>query len=260
MKNKYIKFLIIINGTLLPVILLFALYNITKDVFRKTEENIYKEQGIIVGEELEVAKKEGFALQGLQYDTPSKVYNSDNYYLPISLMTYEEKKRVNEMAASANDINPGFLKQVNIIFLDKNYKVIRSLLNKKGSILDIKFQGEYYYRTSGEIDETAKYIGYLISLDDTNKDGKINSLDHHDLYISDLDGGNLKRITNKLIIESFEFISSNTKILITYATPLNTREEHKEVGFAIYDIYKEKFTDLNSLNKELEKLEKIIIN
>lgn len=261
MKNKLVRFLIILNGTLLPLVLIFLLFQIGKEILKK-KDYPYQEEGIIVGEELEQAKKDTLALQGLQYDTPIKIYNSKNYYMPLSLMTYEEKKKVIEIASYANDIGTGLLKRVNVIFLDEKYQVINTLLDKKASVLEIKFQREDYetYRYSSKIDETVKYVGYLICFEDTNKDQKINSLDNHDLYISDLEGRNLKKVTNNLSIDSFEFIKSNSQILIRYNKRLNVPDEHKEIEFAIYDIEKGVFLDLSSLNKELKRLENIIIN
>ena len=40
--------------------------------------------------------------------------------------------------SSAGDINPGQFNLFNVVFLDKDYKVIGQLLDKKGSISDIQ--------------------------------------------------------------------------------------------------------------------------
>lgn len=254
--NKYIKFLIILNVTLLPVILIFLLFQLTKEFF---PNNNNFPDGIILGEELETAKKDSLVLQGLKYYTPIDLYNSKNKYLPISLLTYEEEKRIKNLASVANDIGDSLLKFVNIIFVDENYQVITSLLKKKASILQIEPQRKRYKLERDELDKTVKYIAYLIAFEDSNKDGKLNSADNHDLYLSDLNGKNLKIITNSINLDRFEFTNSNSQIFIKYTDRENIREEYKKQKFAIYDIESSKLLNMSSIDKELDNLEKIII-
>ncbi len=255
--NKYIKFLIILNGTLLPIILLFVLFQLTKD-FLPNNNNF--PDGIILGEELEAAKKDSLVLQGLKYYTPIDLYNSKNKYLPISLLTYEEEKEIGKMASVANNIGDALLKYVNVIFLDENYQVINSLLDKKASILKIELQRKSYKLERNELDKTVKYIAYLIAFEDSNKDGKLNSTDNHDLYLSDLNGKNLKKVTKNINLDRFEFTNSNSQIFIKYTDRENIREEYKKQKFAIYDIESSKLLNMASIDKELGDLEKIIIN
>lgn len=242
---------------MLPLLLGFGIYQITRDWFPKKSK---KPDGIIVGEKLEVAKKDSIALQGLRYYRPEDLHNTSNKFLPISLLTYEEEKRINKFASSANDIGDALLKYVNVIFLDENYKVIGSLIDNKASILEIKPQRKDYKYDRDEVDKSVKYIGYLIAFEDSNNDGKINSQDFHDLYVSNLSGKELRRITKNINVERFEFIKDNSQIFITYTSRKNIREEHKKDKFKIFDLSSFKFLDTSSINKELDKLEKIIIN
>ncbi|MFY0631889.1 MAG: hypothetical protein JXR05_16115 [Flavobacteriaceae bacterium] len=256
MNNKFIKFLVILNGVLLPIIMFYAIYNITKDMFPAKEK---VERGLIIGEELEEAKKDSVALQGLKYYYPNNLYNSTNQYLPISLLTYEEEKNLLKTIRVSNDVGSHFLKYVNVIFLDKNYQTIGSLLDKKASITEIQPQYKSTGYNNEEIDKTVKYIGYLIAFNDSNNDGKLNSSDNHDLYLSDLSGKNLKKVSNDIDVKSFKYIKSNSKIFIEYTARIDMREEHKKKKFAIYDIESSRFLNLSSIDKELDKLEKIII-
>lgn len=256
MNNKFIKFLIILNGIMLPILLGFGIYQVLKDIFPNKGKI---ERGIIIGKKLETAKKDSVALQGLKYYSPMTLHNSKNSYLPISLLTYDEEKRINKMVSVANDIGEGLLKYVNVIFLDENYQVITSLLDKKASIFKIVPQRKNYQNKSQEVDKTVKYIGYLIAFDDSNKDGKLNSADNHDLYISDLNGKGLKKVTDNIDIIRFEFIKSNSQIFIKYTEREKIREEHKKKKFTIYNLKSSTFLNLSSFDKELNKLEKIII-
>ncbi|APZ45378.1 hypothetical protein BW723_03265 [Polaribacter reichenbachii] len=255
--NKFIKFLVILNGVMLPILLGFGIYQVTKNIFPKQNR---QQDGIILGKELETAKKDSLALQGLKYYSPTDLYNSNNKYLPISLLTYEEEKEIYKTASVANDIGDALLKYVNVIFLDENYQVITSLLDKKASILEIEPQRKRFSYREDKLDKTVKYIAYLIAFEDSNKDRKINSADYHDLYLSTLDGKNLRRVSENINIERFEFINSNTQIFIKFTSRENIREEHKKQRFAIYDIESSKFLNMSSLENEIDKLEKIIIN
>ena len=255
--NKFIKFLIILNGLMLPILVGFGIYQITKEFFPIKEK---LPDGIILGEELEEAKKDSVSLQGLRYNTPYDLYNSKNKYLPISLLTYEEEKQIYKTASLANDIGDALLKYVNVIFLDEKYQVITSLLNKKASILKIEPQRKNYNLGRNEIDITAKYIAYLVAFEDSNKDGKLNSADNHDLYISDFNGKKLEKVTSNINLDSFEFINSNSQIFIKYTDRENKREEHKKQRFTVYDIVSSKLLNISSIDKELDNLEKIIIN
>jgi hypothetical protein len=257
MNSKFIKFLIILNGIMLPLLVGFGLYRIIVEFF--PDKNDFPD-GIILGKEFEDAKKDSLALQGLKYYSPVDLYNSKNKYLPISLLTYEEEKEIYQTASLANDIGDALLKYVNVIFLDENYQVITSLLDKKASILEIEPQRNRYRYDENKLDKTVKYIVYQIAFEDSNKDGKLNSGDNHDLYISNLEGGNLTKVTENINIVRFEFINSNSQIFIKYKSRENIREEHKKESFAIYDIETSNFLNMSSINKELDKLEKIIIN
>ncbi len=256
MNSKFIRFLIIINGLIIPIVMGILLFQLTKEFFPKKNN-----EGIIIGEKLQKAKKDSVALQGLTYySEPEKLYNSTNFYLPISLKDYEKEKELDEVISVANDIGDTFLNLVNVIFLDKDYQVIGSLLDKKASISKIYARGKYYSYKNDKIDETVKNIGYLIGFEDSNRDQKLNSLDNHDLYISDLNGKKLTQVTKNIDIQQFEFINSNSQILIFYTKRENIREEHKKREFAIYTISSGTFLNLSSLNNELDKLEKIILN
>ena len=211
---------------MLPIIVGFGIYQIAKDFFPSKSKF---PDGIILGEEFEEAKNDSLILQGLKYDNPRDLYNSKNKYLPISLLTYEEEKEIYKAASLANDIGDALLKYVNVLFLDENYQVITSLLNKKASILEIEPQRKRYSYNNDEIDKTVKYIAYLIAFEDSNKDEKLNSADNHDLYLSDLEGKNLKKVTENINLERFDFINSNSQILEQFLA--NLREEKQSFRY-----------------------------
>jgi|JI9StandDraft_2_1071091.scaffolds.fasta_scaffold24193_2 hypothetical protein len=253
--NKLNQTLVTINGIIIPLFIGFALYNILD----KPDNEYGGHESIIVGDELEKAKSDSLALQGITYESPEEIYNSTNFYLPVSVMTYEEAKELRKLALSAGDINPSQFNLFNVVFLDKDYKVIGQLLDKKGSITAIQInRGRYNYRDDS-IDKTVKNIAYQIGFNDSNGDGKLNSLDDHDLYITDLNGQNLTQVTTKKYIVDFRFINSNSELFIRFKDRSNIRDEYKKVKFGVYNIASGTFNELKDLENKLTDIESQLI-
>ena len=253
--KKFINVLLIINGLIIPVFLSILIYN----HFTKTPDETEPEPGgIIVGEEFEQAKRDSLALQGISYDRLLPIYNSTNFYLPISAKTFEEARQLVRDQNSAGDFYSGWFNYVNVLFLDKEYGVIGRLLDKKASIEEIKVLGYNHYDDE-PIDKTAKNMAYMIGYDDSNKDGTLNYLDDHDLYITDLDGRNLTKATRDIDVLDFTFIKSNSEILIQYSDRSTMRDEYKQVKFAIYKISTGEFKELKAIGDSLNEIEAILL-
>jgi hypothetical protein len=176
---KFFKYLWLVNGILLFLFLIYGLYINLKP--KKENEDFHKKpEDIIVGEKLEQARKDSLAQQGLTYVQPTDIENSTNKLMPISVLTYEEARKVKEAASSAADMAFHFFNCINIVFLDKDYKVIRRLLKKKGFITDYEIPSNY--SRDDKPDTTIRNIAYLIGFEDSNKDGVLNAEDDKDLY------------------------------------------------------------------------------
>lgn len=216
-----------------------------------------KPEDIIVGEKLEQAKKDSLALQGLSYEQPRDIGNSANKLMVISALTYEEARKVKQAASSAGDISFSFYNCINMVFLDRDYKVIRRLLNKKGFISDYEIPSSY--SRENQIDTTIKNIAYLIGFEDSNKDGVLNGKDNKDLYISDPAGGNLTRVTHNIDLVSYHFQNRHSELFITYKDRRKEREEYKKEKYAVYTIATGKIRPLQEIEKELAEIEKMLI-
>ncbi|MFN7602170.1 MAG: hypothetical protein ACK5R0_12330 [Bacteroidota bacterium] len=262
MNNRFIKTLVIINGILLPILIVYYLY---KSITDNWTGDYYQSQSIIVGDEFEDAKRDSLALQGLTYESQVDVYNYTNYYLPISVMTYEEAKQYKELVSSAGDISPDAYghNYLNVLFFDNHFNVIGQLLDKKASITEIfinRGQNSYRYDyQEKEIDKTVKNIAYSIGFKDSNKDGKLNSLDNHDLYISDLDGKNLKQVTTDIDVLDYQFINSNSELFIRFKDRSSIKDEYKYVKFGLYNIKLGAFTELKEIENKLLDIEKKLV-
>lgn len=258
MNNRFIKTLIIINGIIFPIVFGIILYKLfSKD----TPDYDYEPDAIIVGDRLDQAIRDTLALQGLSYETPpQKIYNSTNMYIPISVLTYEEAKKMREDSQAAGDLNPGWFNYFNILFLDKDYHVIGQLLDKKATISEITISGRsYYIDDERAVDKTVKNIAYRIGFEDSNKDGKLDYMDLQDLYISDLNGQNLTQVTSQKYIVDFEFINSNSQIFIRYKDINKLRDEYNPLKFGIYDIEATTFKELKEIEDKLKDIEDKLI-
>ena len=109
------------------------------------------------------------------------------------------------------------------------------------------------------IDTTYHHLCYLISFKDTNQDGKLNSDDNHDLYISDLDGSNLTQISHNVDIVDYSLDTKKSVIDIRYKERTDEREEYKKIKFAKYDLNTSSWMDYEELNNHLLELEKLLM-
>lgn len=267
LENKLLQKLLIINGLLFPIILIFMLFSFIKSEFfkgNKYNESTYIEEGdgMIVGKKLKEANDKKVALQGIYfYQNAEEIFNSENYYLQLSINIYEEAKQFESAASSAGDINLfAFLNTCNILFLDKEHRFLSLLLNKKASIREMHIQRSYIkVDDEKEIpDSTMQNIVYQIGFEDTNKDDVLDKQDAHDLFISDLAGKNLIQVTQNIDIEDFRFQKNHSELFITYKDRSNEREEYKRKKFAIYNIKTNTLKKLTDIDKALDEFEKII--
>jgi hypothetical protein len=171
-------------------------------------------------------------------------------------MNYKEAKLLSEQASSANNISSHFFKFANVLFLDENMENPHWLLSKKASIREIVIKQKNYYLGEEESDTTYKHLLFEIGFQDTNKDGIINKEDHHDLYISNLNGRNLTQVSQGMDLIHYELNDNNSSIFLKYVTRNDSiRREHKLEKFAQYDIKSSKLIQLKELNQKLDSFQ-----
>lgn len=253
MLTKILKIMYLMIGLML-------LFMLGGEVIRKLSgkpayEYPYAED-IMVGTKLEEFLKDGKIPQGFTYDSPTQLPNSEFKMLPLSMMTYQEAKDFADMRDRSGDIHLSLANYVNILFLDKDYTVKRQLLDSLGAISDIEVPYSSYRETA---DTTIRNILYVIAFKDTNKDNLLNSEDEGDLYISDMDGGNLLQITRGVKVKEYWFKEGNTQVFIHYTPRNDQREEHKRKMFAIYDIKTQELKMLDGITETINTLEAKVI-
>jgi hypothetical protein len=253
--TKLVKTLIIINGLLIPSVLLILFISF---LIREFGHKNYQPDPVMT-ENLITNDGDTLMAQGLVYDLPESVYNSTNLYIKVGPKTYEIPKlkdsySVNFEGGDYSRIEP-YEYFVNILFLDSKYNLLSTLVDKKASIKTISIPAEY---DSEKIDTTVKNIGYLISFEDSNKDKLIDWNDKYDLYISDLSGKGLTKVTNGIDVKSFEFINSHKEIFISFTERKDIPDEHKITRFALYDIKSRELKILTHLDKAINTIQTIL--
>ena len=79
---------------------------------------------------------------------------------------------------------------VNVIFLPPGNAPGRLLFDRRAFIKEVSYPGESY----GRADSLQTWISYEVALDDTDGNGQLDDEDLTALFVSDLDGKNLRRV------------------------------------------------------------------
>ena len=258
--TKFIKTLIIINGLIVPLVLLIFLCIIIRESVWNSPKRFNPDPIKTVN----LITKNGDTLvtQGLRYQDPETIYNSSDFIIKVMPKTYDKPRKIEsestirayrEVAMMGSHEPTGYL--VNIIFLDANYNYIRRLVDKKASIEQVTIPTDYEHQ---KVDTTVKNIGYLIAYEDSNNDKIIDWNDDYDLYISDLVGRNLFQITHDKDIKGFEFINQHNDIFISYTDRKDIRDEYKITRFALFNIKTRQLRDLTTIDKALRDVQNIL--
>jgi hypothetical protein len=248
-----VKTLIIVNGLLIPIFLLIFIVSLLINEYG----HIYRPDPVMT-ENLITNDGDTLMAQGLFYDKPESIYNSTNLYIKVSPKTYEipKIKSSNFESAMYRQVEP-YEYYINILFLDSRYNLLSTLVDQKASIIDITIPVN---SESEKVDTTVKNIGYLIAFEDSNKDKIIDRMDNYDLYISNLSGKDLTKVTINIDVKSFEFINNHKDIFISFTDRLDIPEEHKITRFAIYNLQSKDLKYLTQLDKALTNIQKILNN
>jgi hypothetical protein len=259
--TKFVKTLIIINGLIVPIVLVVFLSILIKEFIRNSPQPYVPDAINTVN----TITKDGDTLltQGLRYDDPESVYNSKNFIIKVMPRTYDKPKKVISNSSDYKSNNILMMNEsraisgyyVNILFLDSNYNVIARLVDKRASIESITIPTGYSRET---VDTTVKNIGYLIAFEDSNNDKRIDWNDNYDLYISGLDGKNLYKVTNQVDVKGFNFINHHNDIFISFTDRSDIRDEYKITRFAIFNIKTRQLQELTSVDKALFGIQKIL--
>lgn len=224
MKNKFVRFLLIINGILIPIFILFVFGNFFKDKINSDYE--FKEPQIVESE-FEIKQS---SLIGIP--------NSKNY------LVAEYAKRINNsefVVEEVEEINLPYevpKNTVNLIFLDENFNQKRRLLKENASIKSMFISNAYSHNK--EMIRKITHLSFYIATEDSNGDEKIDRRDDHYVYLSDLNGENLIKVSNRKV-KQYEWVNDNKELL------LNFKEVNgSEIKYGVYNIENKTLTETNN--------------
>lgn len=227
MNNKFIRILITINGILVPIFILTVLGSLLYDLTKK-EEPYYLEDNFS-----EESTERKFTIQN---SDPIKLPNSDLSYIIVEKkFNYEYDFDIEN---TPNMVRPN---TVNVLFVNEDLSEFGKLLPENGSISTMLIENRFS-KDPKEIKEIEKIV-YYIATTDSNNDGKVDSNDQHYLYISDLNGKNLKPISERRI-RNFMWMNEGNELLLTFGHI----EDENEIDYGIYNVKTEEIRDIENLN------------
>ena len=232
MNSKLIRTLIIINGILIPIFILYVFGSIVYEKFEKNEpielDNSF---------EFENQNLSKFSIQNSE---PIQIPNSEFYYITV------EKKYQSQYGEIDIDIenSPNMVRQntINVLFLNKQQSEIGKLLPENGSITSMSVLNRFT-ENSEELKQI-KHIAYYIATKDTNEDGIIDSADQHYVYLSDLNGKNLKKVTD-LKVKKFQWLNQGKEMILT----LYKKDNDNDFDYAIYNLETNEIRPTEKLNE-----------
>jgi len=194
--HKISRWIWFFNGIFILIVALLVIYIMIEELVEDKSSSGHRyEKGPIVGEELEKARMDSLALQDLVVSLPQDIYYSDYDCLLLRSEDLEEPVSYGQSLPAFCSFEPPSYNVrddlVNILFYRRSdYSDPHLLLSEKANIvlLDIPFM---------KSDSLQNFILYGIVTEDSNGDGRLNSEDHTDLFLSDLSGNNLRSITDE---------------------------------------------------------------
>lgn len=175
---------------------------------------------------------------------------SDPLELPFSNLYYAPKIKdldlegTNEKRIEINSATMVADSTTNILFFDNNCKLIRKLLPEDGNIT-------WMYVGPKDEELGPKRNLYALAKDDTNNDGLINKKDTDYLFISEVDGNDLTKITDRRI-ESMEWIGSGNELFIEFPNPNDFFNPQNEKD-SLYGIFNTETKTLRLTNQKENK-------
>jgi len=250
--NKALKIIYLIVGILIIGLVSSSLINKIPWSEDRDHEG-FEEEDIYTSEKLQSSLEKGSTPQGVLMNVPEQIGYTSNLILPVSVMTYEEEREFTRMASSANNISSIYASQMSLIFLDKDYNVLRQIPNRKCYIQSYNLP----QRTTR--DSLITFITYQFAFEDSNGDSLINEEDRADYYISNLDGTDLQPIMEDVDIRYTRRLKDNIRLYIEYTIPDNQRKEHRRQKIAIYNTETRTIKKLTGLEEEVLKVEKLLL-
>jgi hypothetical protein len=233
MKGRFSRILLIINGILIPIFIVYVLGSFLLDKYN--DYTFYNSDN---------SNLENLEIKGPKYEIKQSsligIPNSENYIVA------EYKKENDKYGILEDEINLPYevpKNTFNIIFLDKEFNQIRKLLKNNASIKSMFISNSYYSHNKEMMNKLSR-LSFYIATEDTNNDGEINNRDQHYVYISDLNGENLTKVSDRKV-KQYEWVNENKEILLNFVTENNSKFE-----YGLYNIKNKTIKETKNKTKE----------
>ena len=232
MKNKFIRTLVIINGILIPIFILYIFGILVVEKYEQRQNQIIDDSFFEPKEMVERPFE-------IKYSSPIKLPNSDFYYVAVE-KEYEDDYGTIDIDIE-NSPNMVRMNTINILFLDKNFQNSGKLLSENASIKSMFIPNRK--TEDSKLKKEINNISYFIAKSDTNEDGIINRFDQHYVYLSDLNGQNLNKVTDRKV-KNYQWINDNKELLLTFD---NAKDSNK-LEYGIYNIDSKEIRETKNIN------------
>lgn len=198
--NRWLRRLWLVNGIIVLIGGSVFTVQLIQSYFRTRPE----ERGPMVGERLEKAISDSLSQQDISLTLPRSIgitpyrfiqVTAKDLTTPVRIMKYSalsappSEIRIPDYSYENNVLSEGGT--INLLFLKADGSELRLLLDKKGFVASADIPNER--------DSTQNFNVYRLVFYDTDGDGRLTRLDRSDLYCSDLNGCNLRQVTNDSI-------------------------------------------------------------
>jgi hypothetical protein len=226
-----------------------------------------EERGPIVGERLVKAASDSVALQDISMTLPRQIGASPYRFIQLRSKDLTTPKRIMKYSELGPPpgmrIEPDYSYEynalegsatINIVFIKADGSDAHLLLDKKGFIATADIPNER--------DTSQRFNIYRLVFEDTDNDGRLTSSDRFDLYVSDLFGRNLRRITDAKIkvIRYLKSIHENKVLLLARVRPADPKLAEADwlEEIFVYDLKENQLSPFFSSDSLLTKVREML--
>ena len=250
-----LRWLLIIDGVLILFVCVMLLVLYTPQMLRLFRYSVSRPpvtSGPIVGEAKTHAIEKGIAIQDIQLLPPRKIFRSGIWVVEIAQRDLKKEMQIKNItiahrfSGDASYRNPSEFSRllsrstVNLLFFSENNPGGFLLFDQQVLIREILVPEH------GE--DPQDYMLYTVVVKDADSDGRLSSQDNQSLWISDLYGQGLTRVTEEnLSVGGISFSENKRKIYIVASLNPNDKTVHREhwkQAVFIYDIKKRELKPL----------------
>lgn len=179
------------------------------------------------------------------------------YWMPDSIHgTTTRIVRVHQGEArgsrSSYESRGGSENEVNVMFVDADG--VRLLLDRPAYIRDLSYPG------AGEDQAPREWISYVLALDDTDRSGKVDARDAMGLYVTDLDGRDLRPVLRPPLRYHSHAAFGPSRILVYALDPasgVRDQARMRQRAF-LYDVRASRLTPYAAMDSAAEQAARVL--